>query len=518
MAEKTRGPGAGSQSSEAWFVWIGLGLTGLHVLLGFLLFEPTLFPGGDNAGYLILGEALGAGEGYRDLYLPGAPLHAKYPPGLPMLLAVLGWFGGVQLFKLAMLACTAAAVWITARVARGMIGAGPALVAAGLLAVNPTLLEYGHYILSEAPFVLCVLLAVWGAGRDDRRGTIVAIAFAAAAFLTRTAGLTILLALPVAWGLRRDFRRMFVSAAVAVTVMGSWSVYQGRAAPAQASYLQELVLVDPYNPAAGSVGLAGLVARAAGNLWAYASRVIPQTLLAVEGAVTGVMLVLGLVFALIALLGWARRAQKGLGVPEVFLLLYGGLIAVWPDVWTDRRFLLPAVPLLGVFAVGYLADLPARVPDQVRRLAPLALFFAVAAPSLWWISGQVPTRVDCVALYRSGAPCDPPALGSLYGAAEWARENTPEDAIIVNRKPRLFWWYSRRQGDVYPYSGDPATVLRWMDSMGADYVVVDQVSGTTARYLVPTIQASAGRFEPVYEGGSPPTFVFRLRAPTGNAE
>ncbi|MDH3733041.1 MAG: hypothetical protein OEU54_05880, partial [Gemmatimonadota bacterium] len=65
------------------FGLIALALAALHAIGGLLLFEPTLFPGGDNAGYLILGEALREGEGYRDLYLPGSPLHAKYPPVFP---------------------------------------------------------------------------------------------------------------------------------------------------------------------------------------------------------------------------------------------------------------------------------------------------------------------------------------------------------------------------------------------------------------------------------------------------
>jgi hypothetical protein len=493
-------------------------IAALHAVLGLLVFEPALFPGGDNAGYLILGEALRTGEGYRDLYLPGSPLHAKYPPVFPSILAILGWLGGVQLFKVAMLAFTTATVWLTARLGRELIGPGAALIAAGLLAVNPTLLEYGHYILSEAPFVFFVMLCLWAARRDDRLWTAVAVGAAVLAFGTRTAGLALMLALPLAWGLQRQFRRSAAAAIAAVSAMTLWAVYQTRADPMQASYLEELLLVDPYNPAAGSVSLAGLVARAAGNLWAYASRVVPQALFGTEGLVSGLAMLLGLAIALCGLLGWAKRARRGLGVPEAFLLLYGGLIAIWPVVWTDRRFLLPVVPVLILFATGVLADLPTRIPAVLRRYAPVALAAIVAIPALVWTFERGPERVDCVARYQSGSACDPAPQASLYRAAEWARENTPPDAIIVNRKPRLFWWYSRRQGDLYPYSADPATVMRAIDDMGASYVVVDQVSGTTARYLVPAIRAVQTRFELVYEGGSPSTYLFRLTPPGGNAE
>ena len=506
-------PGATASFSRA-----ALGIAAMHAVLGLLVFEPALFPGGDNAGYLILGEALRSGEGYRDLYLPGAPLHAKYPPVLPSLLAVMGWLGSVQLFKLGMLACTSATVWLTARLGRDLIGPGPALIAAGLLAVNPTLLEYGHYILSEAPFVLFVVLSLWAADRDDRVGATVAVGAAVLAFGTRTAGLAVLLALPLTWGLRKRVRRAAGAAGAAVAAMLAWGVYQSRAAPTQASYLEELLLVDPYDPAAGAVGAAGLVARAAGNLWAYASRVIPQTLFGTDGPAAGLTLLAGLAIGLVALLGWARRSKEGLGAAEAFFLLYGGLIAIWPAVWTDRRFLLPALPVLLLFLFDLVSNVAPRLPEGIRRFAPVAVGLVLAVPGLAWTLERVPDRVECVALYRSGAPCDPPAQASLYRAAEWARENTPSDAIVVNRKPRLFWWYSRRQGDLYPYSADPGVVMRAIDGMGADYVVVDQVSGTTARFLVPAIQAVQQRFELVYEGGNPTTYLFRLRPPGANAD
>ena len=107
-------------------------------------------------------------------------------------------------------------------------------------------------------------------------------------------------------------------------------------------------------------------------------------------------------------------------------------------------------------------------------------------------------------------PCDPPAYASLYEAARWARDNTPPSAVIANRKPRLFFWYSQRRGDVYPYSTDTDIVLEELDRMGANYVVIDQVSGTTGRYLIPAIQANRSRFEPVYQEGTPPTLILRI--------
>jgi hypothetical protein len=513
-----------SSSVEGWlglsFGQATLAICAVHAVLGLLMYEPTLFPGGDNANYMILGESLRSGAGYRDLYLPGQPLHAKYPPFFPALLAILGWLGGVQILKLAMLACTTAAVWLTAQIGRGLVGARTALLPASLLALNPVLLEYSHYVLSEAPFLALVLLALWAVERPGRVAFGVAVAAATGAFLTRTAGLTLLIAIPLAAASTRRGWRAATAGASGLAAMLAWALYQKGAAPDQAGYLQELLLRDPYDPAAGTIGFSGLFARAAGNAWTYVSTVLPETLtgLGAAGAPTLATLI-GLALAALVLLGWVGRAQKRVGAAEWFVLLYGGLICVWPEVWTDRRFLLPLAPLLLLFAVSGGRGLGERLVSRSGRWATGAVTAVIAAviaiPSLAFVAGRVPTRVECVSLYRVGDPCDLPGLASLYDAARWARDNTEPDAVIANRKPSLFFWYARRRGDLYRFSTDTDAVIRGLEEMGADYVLVDQVSGTTPRYLVPAIQAHRARFEPVYQGGDPPSVLLRfLQAPT----
>ncbi|MYA32774.1 MAG: hypothetical protein F4164_08005 [Gemmatimonadales bacterium] len=479
----------------------------LHLILGFLVFEPTLFPGGDNAGYLILGDALRNGEGYRDLYLPGTPLHARYPPLLPVMLAGLGWIGGVLGAKIGMLLMTTLVVWATAHFGRQWMGAGPALAAAGLLAVNPTLLEYGHYVLSEGPFVLWIVAALWLSQRDDGRGALLAMGAAIAAFATRTAGMTVLMALPLAWLLARRYRRAGWTMLVAVATLAAWALYQRWAAADQPGYLSVLLLVDPYSPEAGTVTLAGLIERAAQNLWAHVSRVLPDLLLGPGDGSSGGRIVLGGTAAAAALFRWTSAARGRLGAPEIFAILYVGLIALWPSVWTDRRFLLPLLPVVLLLALSALWRLPLRPPVRWLRLAVPMVF---AAFGVIWAANVIPGRVACIASYRADRPCDVPASSSLYASARWARENTPPEAVIANRKPRLFYWYSRRRGDVYPFSADAATVMAGLDAMGASYVVVDQVSGTTGRYLIPAIRAFPNRFEAVYEGGEPVTVILRL--------
>ena len=505
--------------------WPGLVLASVHLLLGLLLFDPTLFTGGDNAGYMILGEALISGTGYRDIYLPAAPLHTKYPPLYPLLLAALTPLGGLQLFKLASLGLTTSTVWMTYRLGTRLVGRLPAILATTLLALSPVLLEYSHWVLSEALFVLLVATALLWLQHDGTTLPLaLGLAAAGGAFLTRTAGLPLLAAVVLFLALERKPWRLAAAIGTAAVTAGGWWTYQrlvlsasGRAG-SQPTYLQEMLLRNPYDPAAGTAAPADLVVRATDNAWRYASEILPRAVAGspAEGtALSAALMPLGLLLAGLAFAGWARRSGRRVGPAELFALLYGLMLLLWPTVWTDQRFLLPLLPLILLYAsagaLGAGRWLRRRSePGWAGSLPALALTAVLGIGAAVSSITRMPDRIHCLAAYRAGSACDPPAFASFYEAAEWTARSTAPESIVVSRKPRIFYWISGRRGDIYPYSSDTDRVLAGMERIGADYVVVDAISGTTDRYLVPALRAHLARFQTVYEGGDPPTFVLRF--------
>src|SRR3989449_4534110 len=94
----------------------------------------------DDGAYVALGKALAGGMGYRLIYLVGDPVAVKYPPGLPLLIAVpwnlFGTLAGVRatLGLLNPLARGAAAgmIWW---IGRRRLEAAPAVL--GLCALGP---------------------------------------------------------------------------------------------------------------------------------------------------------------------------------------------------------------------------------------------------------------------------------------------------------------------------------------------------------------------------------------------
>jgi len=489
-----------------------LALVAAHIVLAMLVFEPTLFPGADAGHYMVLGESLRSFTGFRDIQLPGSPLHAKFPPGYPLILAVAGWFGGLQLFKAISLAFTAGAVWLTYRIARSFVGQWAALVAAGLFAVSPVVLDFSHRVLSEAAFTFFLLVVVV-ATLEDRRVGVLALATAAGAFLTRTAGLAVLLAL-VTWTLLSKDRRASAAAVlVAAACVAGWALYQHLAQPSELGYLQQLIQKNPYVPAAGTIGLTDFPARAARNLWRYVSSEFPGSfgLPTLRRETVFVTAAAGVLFSSLSLTGWLRSAVARLTVSHVLLALYVGLILVWPPVWTDRRFLLPVLSLLIVFGVTGSLALVERLGARVGYGFVALLGGGLAAVALVSSGTLIPGRVACQVSLRNGQPCDRPPYAEFYAMARWAEENTPPGSVIANRSPATFFLYSRRQGDLYRYSGDADVVIGGLEEMGADYVLVDRLSATTRMYLIPAIAAHLDRFEVVNViGGEEGTVLLRM--------
>jgi hypothetical protein len=510
-------------------LWIALaGLVAVHALLAYLLFDPKPFVGGDNAGYMALAEALRTGRGYVDLYLPALPKHAQYPPFYPIVLALIGVLGGGLIaFKALSAMFTAASVVVLFLLARSRVGDHAGLAVAGAFALNPVLLYYSHWVLSEAPFVFLTLLALWATEEmtTSNRRLILAVVAASLAYLTRAAGLPLVLALIVALAWRRDWKKLALVAPAALAVVGGWWLWGKLAASGSAHvYSSNFLLVNPYAPEAGYIGPGDLFTRTLANVRLYAVEVLPQSLAGVApgGGVGLAALLASLLVVALALIAWVRDIRR-VKVMELFTLLYAGLIFLWPQVWTDRRFLLPLLPVLLVHAaagVVWCFDfLRAKRPVWILPAAG-ALLILLAVPDH---IRAVSFNQRCMRFYRQGdsLACYPPAWRAFVLTADWVRENTDSDAIVVNRKPRLFYYFARRRGEVYPFTADDDQMLGFLNDLGADYVIVDALSGTTLRYLVPVIRSVPERFEPVHRVGEGdlPTYVLRyIRQPVSGDE
>ncbi|HWE64270.1 MAG TPA: hypothetical protein VHB98_21370, partial [Chloroflexota bacterium] len=369
------------------------------------------------------------------------------------------------------------------------------------------------------PYLFFTLLACWWATRyagEDRAltraGTLAALA-TVAAFLTRTIGLSLCVALPLylllaprePWrevGLRlRAAQALWVSA-ILVVCCGGWTLrnrlaYNGP----DRNYLEQFSLKQTYVPDAGKIGIdPGFLLGRIGNAIQYYSGVylrmlgghiwdhvpprdnISQALL--------VITVLGFVYAFI------RRRT----VAEFYVAAYVCIVLLWP--WTDLRFAVPILP----FLVYYLANallMPMVALARVRPIDPRV----AAAMALLPLSAPTGVHTFHTAIHdrRVGYHYEVERLGEwpaysdwrdFHAAALWLKQHAAPGTTIIDRSPNIFYLWTGLKSRNYPYSFNRAYVMSDIGKERKDYVVDDkfQWTYTTAIYLEPVLEQYKQRF------------------------
>jgi len=329
--------------------------------------------GGDNYWYMLLGDSLRTGDGYRDLWLPSMPAHTRYPPVYPAALAILGLLSNsALLFKLLSVVLTTGVVALVFKLAKERTSDGElALMAGALAAATPILVEYSHWVLSEPAFTFLLMVALYaftkdGEGKSTRLlglGTAAAIL----AGLTRSAGYPLILAVAIALAARRSWKRCAIFLGATVLVMGAWWLRNRMAVSGDLPYSQWILFRDPYQPELGTVTTTELFVRFFENVKVYTLSVLPRSLGGRDLSV-GMASTYGVLMAIPILVGAFRQIKK-LGVAELFFVFYMGLVLLWPQAWSDQRLLLPALPVVIILLLEGLAWIVRAIVKTEQRTA-----------------------------------------------------------------------------------------------------------------------------------------------------
>ena len=447
-----------------------------------------------------------------------------------MLAGVSSWLG----FKLAMAGLMSVSVllvfvWVTNR--KGLVFAA-AVAAATLLSGG--WLDAGRWILSEPAFLAFTFLTLWaaecgglgsipwvGAAAPDPKvvpdrpqsSNILWLALAGgaatAAVLTRTSGFPLLLALFGVLLIARRLRAVATLGPIVAVPIVWWLLRSA----GQGAYASEFWMRNPYEPDTGTIGWIELPARVWTNLRLYVGTVLPQEWWAGSGAAT--LAFLGVLLFAFAVWGWAQRVRSAPGVAELFVPLYLGLILVWPEVWSGSRFLVPLFPFILVYAGESVLRIGRIAGSGAAAFIGAAAFLALVLPSLpGWLSVVSEARA-CRATADSADPfqCQGTGFAEFRDAAAWAGVNLPGDAVVLNRKPRIFYLLGGPPSVVFPFTRDAERFLREADRLGASYLLLDHIDTVSLFYLPVVISARPLAFCHVTgwrTGGGPGTELFRI--------
>jgi hypothetical protein len=411
----------------------------------------------DDGVYLVLGRALAEGHGYRSMHLVGWPVQVKYPPGFPLILAVLWRVAGsvsvvqriVGVLHPLVIGVSAGLLWwlgrATLRVPRSLLL---------LLVITPLLfdasIDYYTILLSEPWFILAWVAALAAGHRvqttapGPRRIAISLFlgSMIAMAVLMRSTGLVLLVVLPLSLALRRAPRDVWIGSLLAafVPLVIWWSIHSAMVAAGPLSTLPD---ESSYWHWMGSADRNSLR-----TLW----RVVTSNLVAYPRGFamyySGVELIGAWMFAIVVggpllLAVLAVRSQ-----PLLALSALGGvaMVLTWPVA--QDRLLLPMLPFLGLAAAVPIGIALARAPTRLRR----ALSYAFVLLSSAILMRQLDVRGEAMRAIVAGR--EPRFFSPAYNllqnsqfiafAARWIKFNTAQsDHVMIDQTAGVYLYTSR---------------------------------------------------------------------------
>lgn len=90
---------------------------------------------------------------------------------------------------------------------------------------------------------------------------------------------------------------------------------------------------------------------------------------------------------------------------------------------------------------------------------------------------------------------------------DFIKTKTDINSIIVSRKPQMLYYYAQRKSFCYPFTDRPDSMVKILQT--ADYVLADNVSWTSNRYLNPTVVDSIKHFNLIARGNYYYLFVVK---------
>ena len=438
----------------------------------------------DDTVYLALGKAIAEGDGFRSIHLVGAPVHAKFPPGLPLLHAA-AWRACGELACVARAAAMLSAASLAAAAGllwwygRAVLGNGLAAMLA--LAGAPWLLHdavrYLGGAVSEPPFVLAragaLLLADRLArGPDGRRRLTTAVLLGltlAAATLVRSQGIATVAAVLVALVLARvPWRATTAAAAAAAAPLAAWSLWHGRMlARGPTAEQPDQLPYTAWLPHDSLGELLAFVRAVAVRNTEYNAGAVSFMLLG-ETSRAGLLLVAGL--AALAAAGALLLVRRAPALP-LMLAASLAVVTLWP--FNQSRFLVPILPFAGLAAAHAVTRALAGRPLPLRLAASAALLLTVATFQL----GR-PAPVE-----RVTSAFAPAFVERARAVSAWiARETPPGARILVDRGSLFYLRTGRPTAVAWPEEPNVGggKLFRVLGRYHAERIVADSVDYVVA--------------------------------------
>lgn len=336
-------------------------------------------------------KSLSEGTGFRQISLPGRPYQTKYQPLEPVLLSAiwkfdpafpenLKWLAAFQWLAFAAFVCLAA-VWFGA----AGFSCIEAASLAGFLAMSPMVIYWATVPNADYLFAAVAMAACTALRKTGGRWLAVAGVLAAAAYLTKAAGIVLVPAAAMLLVWRRNWRGLIYFVAPVVPAIGAWTLWERahRAAMDHPVWWYYTDYVGAFLKNGSLNALPRILSVNSANFIESAGSVVMHDLgESLAGRFVCVLVVAAMVTGAIRL--WKRAAEY-----PVFCAMLAALLCVW-NFSPNVRLMLPLTPLI---AAGLYLELRrfgglVRSALHTRGSNFVAACVLTAAVTLGWIAAE----------------------------------------------------------------------------------------------------------------------------------
>jgi len=487
------------------------------------IFDEKVSLVGDNASYYILGNAIANGDGYTNIQHAEKEAHYHYPPGYPVLIATAATVFSndiITIKKLNGFFLFGAVLLLFFIVKRLTQNDHIAFAVSFITLLNYHILGYSTIMMSEIPFLFFSLLCLWLFLKIDfskpvfKNGRFFLLLLCLSfSFYIRSVALALFVSLLLFLIFNKQWRYLYCLVGGFILLYLPWILRNQNAK--ENSYISQLFLKNPYQPAQGSIDFSGMFERILVNMERYITKEIPSSMVYVQDIVytdtsapitewlLGVLILAGIGFGI-------YKLPKFKTFIFLYVLSFFAVLMVWPSVWYGTRFLVPLIPLLlFLFIFGMISFLnwlqKKIIPKQLKHFATIT---TIVLLTFWaFMYGS-----DSVSKLKTHAKSDYSYNYKNYFAlAEWIHENASDDAVTSVRKEGLFYLFSKKNVTNYQKTLDKEAQIAYLKSKNVDYVVVEQLGfSSTSNYLVPVIDRYPNKFKIIKELKNPNTYLLQF--------
>jgi hypothetical protein len=270
--------------------------------------------------------------------------------------------------------------------------------------------------------------------------------------------------------------------------------------PESPGYIKQFLLINPYEPDLGTIGLEDLLRRLIYNLNSY-RYLSCDFLFHVLKSLIFWKTFSWIVFFVI-IVGFLYKILKEKTILEYYFLIYFAVLLLWPSAYTTMRFLIPIFPfIIYYFITGFKVILKEISSIFKKKFILNSLYISI---TIILISESISliSLIRFQEKYKENLKFYFLLKEKGYISVDsWIKNNTDRESIILCRAPSILSLLTDRKTLIYPFTKDSDKIIEFINKYKIDYIILDSFSKETPKYLIPAIKKNLDMFEVVTKIG-----------------